>query len=283
MQKKDHLKIQREERPQERPKPPMCWSWTPSLQKCEQIHFCCGSPQSVTSWHDSPSEQIQTGVTDAQWELPGAPGPGPAPASQALCTPKREGGASVTTVLWRAHGVPGDSPDSWLSPIREQPSAIRSVPSFLCSLAVAQTPWRGVTFKFHDRDWVAWSVASGPSGRPRGDADSGPGETHKGRWEGPGTNRLPQDCVSGIGLAPGLYQRQWFLGQTEHYKREPLGWNRSPAQVRCMRQVLRPGALGRPRGMGWGGRQEGASGWGTHVNPWLIHVNVWQSHYNIVK
>ena len=43
-----------------------------------------------------------------------------------------------------------------------------------------------------------------------------------------------------------------------------------------MRQVLGPGALGRPRGMGWSGRQEGGSGWGTHVNPWLIHVNVWQ-------
>ena len=43
-----------------------------------------------------------------------------------------------------------------------------------------------------------------------------------------------------------------------------------------MRQVLRAGALGRPRGMGWGGRREGGSGWGTHVNPWLIHVNVWQ-------
>ena len=42
-----------------------------------------------------------------------------------------------------------------------------------------------------------------------------------------------------------------------------------------MRQVLRAGAL-RPRGMGWGGRWEGDSGWGTHVNPWLIHVNVWQ-------
>ena len=49
-----------------------------------------------------------------------------------------------------------------------------------------------------------------------------------------------------------------------------------PVQVGCMRQVLRPGALGRPRGMGWGGRWEGGSGWGTHVNTWLIHVNVWQ-------
>ena len=28
------------------------------------------------------------------------------------------------------------------------------------------------------------------------------------------------------------------------------GWNRSPAQVGCMRQVLRPGALGRPRKIG---------------------------------
>ena len=43
-----------------------------------------------------------------------------------------------------------------------------------------------------------------------------------------------------------------------------------------MRLVLRAGALGRHRGMGWGGRWEGGSGWGTHVNPWLIHVNVWQ-------
>ena len=40
-----------------------------------------------------------------------------------------------------------------------------------------------------------------------------------------------------------------------------------------MRQVLGPGALGRPRGIG-GGRGEGGSGWGIHVNPWLIHVNV---------
>ena len=46
------------------------------------------------------------------------------------------------------------------------------------------------------------------------------------------------------------------------------------AQVGCMRQVLGPGALGRPRGIGWRGRWEGRSGWGTYVNPWLIHFNV---------
>ena len=50
-----------------------------------------------------------------------------------------------------------------------------------------------------------------------------------------------------------------------------------------MRQVLGAGALGRPRGMGWGGRGEGGSGWGTHVNPWLIHVNVWQKPLQYCK
>ena len=64
------------------------------------------------------------------------------------------------------------------------------------------------------------------------------------------------------------------------------GWNRSPAQVECMRQVLRAGALGRPRRMGWGGRWEGGSGWGIHVTPWLIHVNVWQKplqYYKVIS
>ena len=61
------------------------------------------------------------------------------------------------------------------------------------------------------------------------------------------------------------------------------GWKRSPAQVGCMRQVLRAGALGRPRGIGWGGRREGGSGWLTHVNPWLIHVNVWQKPLQYCK
>ena len=55
-----------------------------------------------------------------------------------------------------------------------------------------------------------------------------------------------------------------------------------------MRQVFRAGALGRPKGMGWGGRWEGASGWGNvnvnvNVNPWLIHVNVWQKPLQYCK
>ena len=35
--------------------------------------------------------------------------------------------------------------------------------------------------------------------------------------------------------------------------------------------------------MGWRGRREGGSGWGTHVNPWLIHVNVWQTPLQYCK
>ena len=49
------------------------------------------------------------------------------------------------------------------------------------------------------------------------------------------------------------------------------------------RQVLRAGALGRPRGIGWRGRWEGESGRGTLVNPWLIHVNVWQKPLQYCK
>ena len=62
-----------------------------------------------------------------------------------------------------------------------------------------------------------------------------------------------------------------------------LGWNRSPAQAGCMRQVLGPGALGRNRGIGWRGRWEGGLGWGIHVNPWLIHVNLWQKPLQYCK
>ena len=81
----------------------------------------------------------------------------------------------------------------------------------------------------------------------------------------------------------------WEKARVQCFKRTAskhvyyLGWNRSPAQVGCMRQVLRPGTLGRPRGIGWRRRWEGGLGWGTHVNPWLIHVNVWQNPLQYCK
>ena len=65
---------------------------------------------------------------------------------------------------------------------------------------------------------------------------------------------------------------QVFCGKAE-FKVYYQGWNRSPAQVGCMRQALRAGALGRPRGMGWG----------THVTPWLVQVNVWQKPLQYCK
>ena len=47
--------------------------------------------------------------------------------------------------------------------------------------------------------------------------------------------------------------------------------------------MLGAGALGRPRGMVWGGKREEGSGWGTQVYLWRIHFDVWQNQYNIVK
>ena len=38
-----------------------------------------------------------------------------------------------------------------------------------------------------------------------------------------------------------------------------------------------------PEGWDGIGRQEGGSGWGTHVNPWLFHVNVWQKPLQYCK
>ena len=47
--------------------------------------------------------------------------------------------------------------------------------------------------------------------------------------------------------------------------------------------MLGAGALGRPRGMVWGGRREEGSGWGARVYLWQIHFDIWQNQYNTVK
>ena len=41
--------------------------------------------------------------------------------------------------------------------------------------------------------------------------------------------------------------------------------------------MLGAGALGRSRGMEWGGRREEGSGWGTQVYLWRIHFDIWQN------
>ena len=43
------------------------------------------------------------------------------------------------------------------------------------------------------------------------------------------------------------------------------------------------GALGQCRGMVWGERREGGSGWETHAYLWRVHFDIWQNQYNIVK
>ena len=48
--------------------------------------------------------------------------------------------------------------------------------------------------------------------------------------------------------------------------------------------MLGAGALGRPRGMVWGGEREGGGfRMGTRVYLWWIHFDIWQNQYNIVK
>ena len=65
-------------------------------------------------------------------------------------------------------------------------------------------------------------------------------------------------------------------------------WVASPGSMRQSRfdaryWMLAAGALGRPRGMVWGGRREEGSGWGTRVYLCWIHADTWQNQYNIVK
>ena len=60
-----------------------------------------------------------------------------------------------------------------------------------------------------------------------------------------------------------------------------------------VKQITSPGWMHETRAWGWCTRKtqrdrverevEGASGWGTHVNPWLIHVNVWQKPLQYCK
>ena len=52
----------------------------------------------------------------------------------------------------------------------------------------------------------------------------------------------------------------------------------------CMSQETQTGALYQPRGVGWGGSQEGGSkAKGTYVYLWLIHVEVWQKTAKLCK
>jgi len=47
--------------------------------------------------------------------------------------------------------------------------------------------------------------------------------------------------------------------------------------------MLGASALGRPRGMVWGGRREEGSGWGTHVYLWWIHFDIFKNKIKLIK
>ena len=83
----------------------------------------------------------------------------------------------------------------------------------------------------------------------------------------------------------GLYRRRrgWDVLREEHWNKDTIKVKQITSPGWMYEKVLRAGALGRPRGMGWGGKWEGGLGWGTHVNSWLIHVNVWQKPLQYCK
>ena len=85
-------------------------------------------------------------------------------------------------------------------------------------------------------------------------------------------NRLLDSVGQGEG---GIFWKNsmYIIYSETGHKPRLDAWNKFPG----------PGALGRTRGIGWGGRWEGASGWGIHVTPWLIHVNVWQNPIQYCK
>ena len=85
--------------------------------------------------------------------------------------------------------------------------------------------------------------------------------------------------------ASGLCGRRWGWGNLRERR-----WNTHISTGERDRQckfsawsgTLKAGALGHPRGVGWGGRWEGDSGCGTHARPWATHVDVRRKPPDIV-
>ena len=81
-------------------------------------------------------------------------------------------------------------------------------------------------------------------------------------------------------------RRGWDVLREQHWNKYTIKGETDLQSRLDAWDMLRPGALGVPRGIRWRGRWEGGSGWGTHVNPWLIHVSVWQKplqYYKVIS
>ena len=126
-----------------------------------------------------------------------------------------------------------------------------------------------------------------------------------GKNTGVGCRSLFQGIFSTQGSNPGLLYCRQILYHLSHQENpinlksiwklccrgrrwEDLGewhWNMYNImyEMRCQSRfdarywVLGASALGRPRGMVWGGRREEGSGWRTHVYLWQIHFDIWQN------
>ena len=59
---------------------------------------------------------------------------------------------------------------------------------------------------------------------------------------------------------------RWFERLALQHTRDHMQ-NRWPVQIWCMEQGTQSWCSGQPRGIGWGGRWEGASGWGVTCIP----------------
>ena len=101
----------------------------------------------------------------------------------------------------------------------------------------------------------------------------------------------PENCHGtwpfniGIGLLDSVGEGEGGMFQENSIKICLLSrWNGSPAQVGCMRQVLGPGALGRPSGIrsGEGGGRGDRDGEYMYIHGWFMSMYD-KNHYNIVK
>jgi len=77
------------------------------------------------------------------------------------------------------------------------------------------------------------------------------------------------------GLTGGASGKEpaWQFRRHKKRRLDPLMEKIRQSRFDAWYKVLGSDALGWPRGMGWGGRWEGGSGWGTHVHSWRIQVN----------
>ena len=80
-------------------------------------------------------------------------------------------------------------------------------------------------------------------------------------WDSKRDTDVKNSLLNSVGEGEG---KMIWEGSVETCILSYVKWIAGPGSM-LRDTVLRAGALGWPWGMGWGGRWEGGSGWGTHV------------------